>query len=273
MSVLQTAYDACPLCTGKSIFIGATDSTGHALWHEGLPPTVEWMRCTHCAHVHTRGYWTEAGLAQVFRFTHSNQQAAASDYPDAKRATWAGVVDRAIGALGGYCSLFGHRNPSWVDVGCGDGALLMTASDFGFDALGLDARADTVASIQKLGFNAHRAEFSSARFDGQADVLSMMDVLEHMPYPREALRKAASVLHPHGLIVISLPDSNCSSWRVMDAANSNPYWREIEHHHNFSRQRLMALLDECGFDVVDFAIPLQYKAQMELYARPKRSAA
>ena len=65
----------------------------------------------------------------------------------------------------------------------------------------------------------------------------------------------------------------CVKQGQVHAANSNPYWREIEHHHNFSRQRLMALLDECGFDVVDFAIPLRYKAQMELYARPKRSAA
>ena len=53
---------------------------------------------------------------------------------------------------------------------------------------------------------------------------------------------------------------------------ANPYWIEIEHYHNFSRQRLTALLDQYGFDVVHYDIPFRYKAQMELYA-VKRSLA
>ena len=153
-----------------------------------------------------------------------------------------------------------------MDVGCGDGALSMTAADFGFSAIGLDARAETVARIQQLGFNAQQADFMKVAFDGRPDVLSMMDVLEHMPYPREALLKAASVLRPGGVIVISLPDLTCSSWRIMDAIKANPYWMEIEHHHNFSRQRLTSLLQDCGFELASVAIPNRYKAQMEMYA-------
>lgn len=45
----------------------------------------------------------------------------------------------------------------------------------------------------------------------------------------------------------------------MDAAKSNPYWMEIEHHHNFSRERLIALLGERGFEVADFGIPYSIK--------------
>lgn len=142
----------------------------------------------------------------------------------------------------------------------------MTAADFGFSAIGLDARAETVARIQQLGFNAQQADFMKVAFDGRPDVLSMMDVLEHMPYPREALLKAASVLRPGGVIVISLPDLTCSSWRIMDAIKANPYWMEIEHHHNFSRQRLTSLLQDCGFELASVAIPNRYKAQMEIYA-------
>jgi protein O-GlcNAc transferase len=41
---------------------------------------------------------------------------------------------------------------------------------------------------------------------------------------------------------------------------------EIEHHHNFSRQRLMASLREHGFEVASFSIPHRYKAQMEIYS-------
>ncbi len=99
------------------------------------------------------------------------------------------------------------------------------------------------------------------------DVISMCDVLEHMPYPREALAQAHSLLRPGGLLLISLPNLESSSWRLMDQASANPYWAEIEHHHNFGRSRLSALLREHGFSVAMFDIPYRYKAQMELYAR------
>lgn len=147
-----------------------------------------------------------------------------------------------------------------------DDVLVMTASDFGFSAIGLDARAETVSRIQSLGFKAQQGDFMQIKFEGRIDVLSMMDVLEHMPFPGQALAKAAQVLRPGSVLVISLPDMSCSSWRMMDAEKANPYWMEIEHHHNFTRERLVALLREHGFGVAGFAIPNRYKAQMEVYA-------
>lgn len=265
---LQITYQGCPLCKKSSIFLGEVDCTGYSQWHEPLPKKLEWMRCTQCQHVHTRYFWSQAGLDEIFRNSHANQTATISQYPDAKRAIWIPSIEKVISLLGGYRQALGCKDkvPVWLDVGCGDGALTMTASDFGFMALGLDARAETVARIQNLGFQAQQGNFMDVQFEGQADVISMMDVLEHMPYPREALEKAAKILRSGGVIVISLPDLSCSSWKIMDAANINPYWMEIEHHHNFSRQRLINILQECGFDPSGFSIPHRYKAQMEIYA-------
>jgi protein O-GlcNAc transferase len=264
--VLQTAYPACPLCAGASTSLGFANCTMHGLWHHPLPQTIEWMTCPSCGHVHNRHYWTEAGLAEVFRNANASQLAEAVN-PDAKRATWAPVVARVVGLLGGYQAVIKPEGrPIWVDVGCGDGGLVATASDYGFAAIGLDARAEAVSRIQALGMKAMQADFMELSIEVVVDVLSMMDVLEHIAYPADALRKAARVLRPGGLIVISMPDMACSSWKTFDAVNANPYWLEIEHYHNFSRDRLIALLNETGFDVVDFAIPNRYKAQMEVYA-------
>jgi protein O-GlcNAc transferase len=266
MTALQITYEGCPLCGAESTLLGAANCTKHGLWHVALPDTLEWMRCDCCSHVHTRHYWSEAGLVEVFRNAHANQLAGGSASPDAKRSTWVPVVEKVVRALGGYQGCFADRAPVWVDVGCGDGALNMTAADYGFTAMGLDARQETVDRIQQLGFRAEQGDFMKMKFEGQLDVLSMMDVLEHIPYPRNALLKAAQLLRTGGIVVISLPDLTCSSWKIMDAAKANPYWIEIEHHHNFSRQRLMGLLQECGFRIADFSIPYRYKAQLEIYA-------
>lgn len=270
MNELQVEYSCCPLCRSESVLLGVANCDKHSLWHDDLPATLDWMRCTHCGHVYTRHYWSEAGIAEVFRNAHANQLAD-GDSPDTKRAIWSQVVTRVVSLLGGYGQAFAHLHaPVWVDVGCGDGALTLTAADFGFEAIGLDMRAETVARIKKLGFRAQYGDFMKMRFEGQVDVLSMMDVLEHMPFPRQAIEKAGEVLKAGGVLLISLPDLNSSSWAIMDAAKTNPYWAEIEHHHNFSRKRLITLLDESGFDVVDFAIPYRYKAQMEVYARKRK---
>lgn len=200
MNALQIEYTSCPLCESDSVLLGKANCDKHSLWHDGLPATLDWMRCTQCGHVHTRHYWSEAGIAEVFRNAHANQLAGGSGSPDAKRATWCPVVEKVVGLLGGYGQVFGRAPaPVWVDVGCGDGALTMTAADFGFTAIGLDARAETVARIRQLGFRAEQGDFMKMKFEGRVDVLSMMDVLEHLPYPRQALDKAAEVLGPGGL--------------------------------------------------------------------------
>jgi protein O-GlcNAc transferase len=270
-AALQTAYLACPLCQGTSVTLGFANCTAHPLWHEPMARTIEWMRCPSCGHVHNRSHWNEAGRAQLLLKGHAqrpaeNAAAVAAD-ADALRATWAPVIDKVVGALGGYGAVVNRDSrPVWVDVGCGDGALVMTASDSGFAAVGLDTRADAVTRIQGRGFTALQHDFMDLKFEVVVDVLSMMDVLQQLAFPRDALRKAAQVLRPGGVIVISAPDLTCSSWKAMSEANINPYWAELEHQHHFSRDRLIALLRECDFEIAGFSIPNRYKAQMEIYA-------
>ena len=265
-AALREEYTACPVCTGTNRrALGAANTTGYLNWHDKLPPTLEWMACEDCGHVHTRHYWTAEGLAQVFAKSHAGQVAGGD--PDQKRQIWKAVPQNAMKLLGGYHAVMSGVEPTWLDVGCGDGALVMTASEFGFAALGIDARTEPVEALQALGYAAGRSDFMAARFENPVNVISMFDVLEHMPFPRDALDHAHATLADNGLLIISLPNMDSSSWRLMDQASGNPYWMEIEHHHNFTRASLAKLLAAHGFRVEMFDIPLRYKAQMELYAR------
>ena len=265
---LQETYPACPLCQANSQALGFANCTGHELWHAALPPSLAWMKCTSCGHVHTHQHWTPAGLAEVARKADLTRLAVAADTHDARRTTWSAVVDKVLALLGGYRAVLGSEHqPTWVDARCGDGSLVMVAADYGFASAGLDARQEPVTGIQQLGYNAVAQDFMRHTFDSVFDVISMFDMLEHVAYPQEALRKSAQLLRPGGILVLSLPDLSSSSWKVMDATGSNPYWQELESYHHFSRARLIALLAECGFEVLDLAIPTRYRAHIELYAR------
>ncbi len=268
-AALRRPYACCPACDGgRMTLLGVAPAKAYVNWHERLPPTLDWMRCDDCAHVFTRHWWTPEGLAEVFRRSHAGQVAGGD--PDQKRHIWKPTVLAAIDLMGGYRSAIGSRAgmpPAWLDVGCGDGALMMTASEFGFDALGLDARREAVEALIRAGYRAQQGDFMAVNADGQVDVLSMCDVLEHIPHPREALAQAKRLMKPGGILVISLPNMDSSSWRLMDQAGSNPYWIEIEHHHNFTRASLVRLVEQAGFTVERFDLTFRYKAQMEIMAR------
>jgi protein O-GlcNAc transferase len=267
VAVLQSAYPGCPLCDGASVALGLANCGAHALWHEPLPTSIEWLRCSSCAHVHTRHHWTELGQMELLRNHSQNLPANPPAVLEARRAVWTLLVERAVKLLGGYQALMNDpARPVWVDVGAGDGSLVMAASDYGFVTIGLDIAVEAVTRIQRLGFNAKQHDFMTLPFEITPRVLSLMDVLQQLPDPREALRKAAQILPPGGVLIISTPDMQSSGWKLLDAANANPFWTEIRHHHIFTRERLLAVLRECAFEVVDLTVPGRHQAHTELYA-------
>lgn len=261
---LRLPFQACPLCQNKSQkTLVKADVRNHPLYNASLPSDLTWLQCTACSHVFTKHFWTEQGLTKIFANAHANQLAGGNF--EQKRQTWKPVVHNVLAIAGGYSALQTiSPAPLWLDAGCGDGGLVMTAAEFGFNAIGLDARKQTAQALRDSGYQAICGDFMAIEVEGNPFVISMMDVLEHMPNPCAALQRAYALLQPKGVLVISLPNSDCSSWRLIGEAN--PYWTEIEHYHNFSRQRLSSLLNQYGFDVVHYDIPFRYQAQMELYA-------
>lgn len=263
---LQAEFTACPLCGGAPAPLANYDCRGYVSWHAPLPPVLEWMSCTACGHVFTRRYWTAEGLTELFRHTHDGQSAGAGNL-EQKRQLWNPLIRTVVDLLGGYPRLLDPAAPlSWLDVGFGDGSLLMTAAEYGFHAVGIDARATTVDALRTAGYTAVLGDFLNVPVAGQTAVLSMMDVLEHVPDPRAWLSRAHDLLAPGGVLAISMPNTEAASWKQMDRERCNPYWVELEHLHNFSRTRLQRLLADHGFAVRHFDLPGRYKAQMQLCA-------
>jgi 2-polyprenyl-3-methyl-5-hydroxy-6-metoxy-1,4-benzoquinol methylase len=147
----------------------------------------------------------------------------------------------------------------------------MTAQEFGFHAVGVDLRKDNVEKLRRLGVEAHDQDIMTfdASHDGRYRVVSMADVLEHMPYPKRVLQKVHAMMEPGGILLVSLPNKDAILWKVMTANGRNPYLAEIEHYHNFGRQRLYELLEETGFEPVRYGVSERYVVGMEVLARKK----
>lgn len=217
---------------------------------------MTWLCCEECGHVFTDGYFPADVLQVIFERTHPHQQPGAAF--EQQRMVSARIVERV--------ARYAELGP-WLDVGFGNGSLLFTAEEWGFTACGLDLRPSSVDSLQRLGIEARCADLTTLDEPGRFSVVSLADVLEHMPYPRDGLAAARRLLQPGGVLFLSMPHYDCPAWRLLDAAGSNPYWGELEHYHNFSRQRLHSLLAETGFMPLHYSVSERYRVCMEIIAR------
>lgn len=221
-----------------------------------------WMTCADCEHVFTEGYFTDEALNVLFGNTQ-DQQVVGNDI-ERHRLISAKMVQRVVEAIGI------PNDRLWLDVGFGNGSLLMTAKEFGFEAFGIDLRKKNVEDIKAFGISAHYGTLATAAaevtFDSKPSVISMADVVEHEPFPIEALRCARELMTEPGLLLISMPNASAPLWHQWNAYNQNPYWHEIEHYHNFTRERLYAQLEEAGFRPRHYAISERYRCCMEVLA-------
>ncbi|WP_395667036.1 tetratricopeptide repeat protein [Methylocella sp.] len=255
--VSRTPYVACPLCGGENIpLVLGADCTRHALYQPALPSVMNWRECGDCGHVFTDGWFDEAACEIVFSKTHPGQSVGHD--MERKRPIAGRMVERVARHVG---------EGRWLDVGFGDGSLLFAAEEWGFTPVGLDLRADNVATLRSLGYEAHCASVETIEAHEPFDVVSMADVLEHMPFPRQGLEAARRLLRPGGALLLSMPNMEAMTWRLLHANKVNPYWGEIEHYHNFSRRRLYALLREHGFEPAEYAVSERYRVCMEVIAR------
>lgn len=208
-----------------------------------------------CSHIFTEGYYTEQACKVIFSKTHDHQKVGG--LIEQNRIISSKMVEKVLP----YAS-----DGNWLDVGFGNGALLFTAQEYGFKPIGIDLRVDNVNVMNSLGIDAYCSDITNLPLTEKCSVISMADVLEHIPYPKTALGAARDLLKVGGALLISMPNMENIVWETLDKQNTNPYWGEMEHYHNFSRTRLYSLLNEYGFIPARYGISERYRICMEVVA-------
>ena len=256
-------YDVCPLCDSPLFKqIGSAECSSHPLYSPELPKVIHWMQCLNCSHSFTDGHFTEKSLEILFSKANDYQVLNLPKIEQA-RAVSATMVDKISMALG-------EQSGRWLDVGFGNGALLLTCAEYGFDSIGLDLRQQAVDKIKEMGIEAYCQDLLKFDCEDQFSVISMADVLEHMPFPKKALAKAYEMLAPKGILFVTCPNSDSFVWKAFTKEQKNPYWVELEHYHNFGRKRFYSFLIEQGFDPINYSVSTRYRMGMEIISRKRK---
>lgn len=94
-----------------------------------------------------------------------------------------------------------------VDVGCGGGALLALARTRGWQGIGLDPSLQAVACARTRGLDAYLEAFPPCSLQSETvDVVTFINVLDHLTNPFAALVEARRILRPGGLLYVRLPN-------------------------------------------------------------------
>ena len=107
-----------------------------------------------------------------------------------------------------------------IDVGCGGGILSESMAVRGADVTGIDlgekplkvAKLHLLETGQKVDYRLIAAEDLAAEQPGQYDVVTCMEMLEHVPDPASIVRACAQMVKPGGHLFFSTINRNPKSY-------------------------------------------------------------
>ena len=107
-----------------------------------------------------------------------------------------------------------------IDVGCGGGILAESMARQGAEVTGIDMAADPleVAKLHgletgiKVDYQQSTAEEFAQNHAGTFDVVTCMEMLEHVPDPSSVVRACASLVKPGGQVFFSTLNRNIKSY-------------------------------------------------------------
>lgn len=141
-----------------------------------------------------------------------------------------------------------------LDIGCGAGLVCEPLKRLGADVTGVDATPENVsaasAHADAVGLDIRYMAGELASLDiGQFDLVTCLEVVEHVADKAQFLKDVARALKPDGLLVLSTPNRTAAS-RVLlvGAAEAVGYVPRGTHHWSdfVTPEELAELLSEAG---------------------------
>ncbi len=138
-----------------------------------------------------------------------------------------------------------------LDIGCGAGHLLAVSAARGWQATGVEVSSSALEALDRLQrergvrFTVVSDDLARASLPaGRMDVVSLVEVIEHLGNPLAALQESHRLLSDRGLLYLTTPNYDSVSRRLLGCR-----WRVIapEHQSLLSPRTLRTYLQAAGF--------------------------
>jgi SAM-dependent methyltransferase len=200
------------------------------------------LRCDACGFAFTRARPDGERLAELYRDLDA-------DVYEAEARGRLKTARRHLEILHKYAAPPGRL----LDVGCASGLFLNLAADAGWEGVGVEPSTALCERAQrelKGRAEVFHGVLQTASIPASSlSVVTMWDVLEHVPHPREFLALSSSLLKGGGRMLLNVPDFDSLQARVFK--RSWPLFLP-EHLNYFNRASLKLLAKSASLELVAF---------------------
>ena len=150
-----------------------------------------------------------------------------------------------------------------IDIGCGGGILAESMARSGADVTGLDMAEDSlnVARLHALeagvtlNYQQATAEHYAAAHGAQFDVVTCMEMLEHVPEPMSVIQACADLAKPGATLFFSTLNKTWKAYLLAIVGAEHVMKLVPKGTHEFSKfsrpSTLMRYLEQAGLEVTD----------------------
>lgn len=217
-------------------------------------PPYQVLRCPKCSLVWVSPRWRDEAIHEVY----------GEDYWKSDRPRTKGYANYASEAAL-YLKTFRRRmkfvarhvppGGRILDVGCAAGYFLRVTKDAGHDVFGVEVSpAIATEAIQALGADRvwvgtlgslppDRPGCAPESFD----LVTMWDVVEHVPDPQALLEQARAMLRPGGKLIVETQNVDSRFAKLL--GRRWHHFKHEEHIYHFNQKTIRRLLDQAGFAV------------------------
>lgn len=232
----------CPYCGSGAI--KAFEAQAHDA-PEGMESTVSIIECTSCI---AAWQWPRHRSADESRqiFNNAYDEKPTGTYFDKDRRV--AVSEYQADYLNNTLNIQPGR---LLDIGCGDGVFAKAMASHGWIVTGVDPALPDACDLQQLEHIQLRRELNEPVNENNLfDVVTLMDVIEHVDDPVGFLQYAISFVRPGGYLVIETGNYQ-STARIVNADN---WWNyQLDHRWYFAPPQLRNLLSMLGMNNIDMA--------------------
>jgi 2-polyprenyl-3-methyl-5-hydroxy-6-metoxy-1,4-benzoquinol methylase len=157
---------------------------------------------------------------------------------------------------------------SLLDAGCGSGDFLRCMREVGFQVNGIEPSETGCSWARETHgievFQGMLEDYLTASNRSTFEVVSLLNVLEHLRDPKEMLMQLRKLIKPNGILAVVVPDARFHDFigRLRGAVGiADPYWLEQSHSvlsgfklpdhlSSFQPRTISFLLEQCGFEVL-----------------------
>lgn len=244
----QVSRRNCPLCDSAERTFFCTSLDGY-----------EYGTCDTCGMLYASEFFPMSFWNEVYhqipqireiekaRETEQSQSLEISTFDKERFSYLFDQVEQLSGSLAGK---------RYLDIGTFYGGALRVAKDYGMDAYGIEGKreiADFV--VNNFGLNVINQisdDLGTPVFDGNFDLISAFEVLEHSPNPLESLRRIHSNLVRGGLLVVTVPNGDNFELQILREYCPHLMGGAVitGHINYFTQKTLRMAMEKSGFEVV-----------------------